>query len=65
MAMQLSNGPPRDARGGGALGRPVSYYGGAGGGYAPQNQNRERSKSLAAPGQFTRNGTPILYHGKC
>lgn len=68
MALQLSNGngPPRDARGSGALGRPVSYYGGQGGSYAPQaqQQNRERSKSLAGPAQFTRNGTPVMYHGK-
>lgn len=68
MALQLSNGNtgPRDARGSGALGRPVSYYGSPSGSYAPQGQqqNRERSKSLAGPGQFTRNGTPVLYLGE-
>jgi hypothetical protein len=77
MAVQLAQ-PGQLAQVGGSGprgrdGRPVSYYGGAGGGSAgpvvqhPGDgmvQNRVRSKSLATDRQFTRDGREILYFGK-
>ena len=57
------NGPA----GGGGVGRPLSYYGGAAAqnGMVPaqpqQQQVRTRSKSVVDGRQFTRDGRPIMY----
>ena len=69
MALQLSNGDPNmnQRTRGGANARPVSHYGGQsqhGSDIAMQDPNaRNRSKSAAGGGQFTKDGRPILQYG--
>ena len=72
MSMQLANSPgdgygSQKGRGGerqmAGNGRPMSYYGGQGGGQGP-GASRERSKSVADVRKFTRDGRPILHFGK-
>lgn len=55
-------GHMRSMTGGAPAGRPQSSYGGQGMAVAPAG--RERSKSVAAPTQFTKDGRPVLHFGR-
>jgi hypothetical protein len=64
MAMQLAS-PGPGSEYGTQRGRPQSqYYAGSSAGSAAGNEvGRVRSKSVAEPKQFTRDGTPIMHYG--
>jgi len=68
MAVQLADdrgsnygGSQRGRGGGGTHSRAMSFYEGSG---AVQPASRTRSKSVADPGRFTRDGRPIMHFGK-
>ena len=74
MALQLAPGPGSErgdgsayggsvrSRGGGSSQRPQSSYYGDGGGISSQLSTRVRSKSVAEPRQYTRDGRMILHY---